>query len=939
MIPSQIEPLEARIAPATLSIAPTSITEGNSGKTSLNFTVTLSEAETSAVTVDFATGNTTAEAGGLFPDYEAQTGTLTFAAGETSKTIAVQVLGDQLMETDETLQVTLSNPTVATIDTATATGTIEDDGDTGVAVTISNAADVTEGAGVVSKFTVTLASAPTTNVTVNYSTGAAADTAKPAPGTFTDYTTKTGTLTFTPGGPLTQEISIALTDDAFREDTEQFTVTLTGATGGALSTSPSAVGKILNDTDATFGILLGDRRLVEGSADSTITFTPTFSGSLGTAFNLTLSTQNGTAAGGGDFEAKTQTFAFTANQTSANFAVKIKGDSVFETAESFFVNVSGIPSSVSVVNAHPVNPAAQLSARVYVFDDDVGAVGTKQLRWTDVDGDLVTLTVNKGSLVDGFGRADANRVNFLSKGSVGGRELLALNLNNSTFAGANVTLTATKQTGFPDPTDGRVNVGIIQAADFIAPELQVNGVDLGSVTVDGDLAKITAGDQFSTPAIRKLDVYSLGTNAAIVVDLQNQAGKPPDPNDIEFIQSDVVGPISTLNVATDVGGFVHVIGAEFGVIGTLNIKGALKGGTAENSGRITASGRIGKTTIGSIEGGSGENSGLLSGTNLTNGVLGTVIVNGDVKGGSGASSGTIFSSLNLASVTIGGSLIGGSGNGSGGIVAGGTIAKILIEKDLKGGDSRATLPLDRSGYISATKVSSVTIGRDILAGKDLGKGVQGSGAIQVDVIGALLVKGSVKGQTVADGSTRAVPVIISASGLTDLLAIKSVKILGSATETEILAGYQYRGLATNAMATDGKVQRGIPVNADASIGTIEIGSGQVTNVIKGLNIVAGVEPTATGRLGETTNTVIKAVTGTSLNDPTRSAQIASVLLRGTVTANTEIYGIVAQSLGSIKYGPTGTTVIALTAGAGNDTTAKELGTGSKFQALELATEL
>ncbi|MFN8090604.1 MAG: Calx-beta domain-containing protein, partial [Mycobacterium sp.] len=109
----------------TISIGSASNAEGNSGTANMAFTVTLSKAATSPVTVNYATSNGTATAG---QDYVANTGTITFAAGETSKTINVAINGDATVESDETFTVTLSNPSAgATIKIATATGTITND--------------------------------------------------------------------------------------------------------------------------------------------------------------------------------------------------------------------------------------------------------------------------------------------------------------------------------------------------------------------------------------------------------------------------------------------------------------------------------------------------------------------------------------------------------------------------------------------------------------------------------------------------------------------------------------------------------------------------------------------------------------------------------------------------------------------------------------------
>src|SRR5205085_1055195 len=63
---------------------------------------------TGTVTVDYATSNGTTIAGS---DYTATTGTLTFAPGEASKTFTVPIIDDSLDEFDETLNLTLANPT------------------------------------------------------------------------------------------------------------------------------------------------------------------------------------------------------------------------------------------------------------------------------------------------------------------------------------------------------------------------------------------------------------------------------------------------------------------------------------------------------------------------------------------------------------------------------------------------------------------------------------------------------------------------------------------------------------------------------------------------------------------------------------------------------------------------------------------------------------
>jgi hypothetical protein len=108
----------------TVSVANVSQAEGSAGSQPANFTVSLAKASALRVSVAYATADGTATAGS---DYTATSGTLVFAPGQTSKTVAVPILGDTAYESDETFTLTLSNPVNATLGTATATGTIAND--------------------------------------------------------------------------------------------------------------------------------------------------------------------------------------------------------------------------------------------------------------------------------------------------------------------------------------------------------------------------------------------------------------------------------------------------------------------------------------------------------------------------------------------------------------------------------------------------------------------------------------------------------------------------------------------------------------------------------------------------------------------------------------------------------------------------------------------
>ena len=123
-----ITPTTAGPVGTSLSIADALVVEGNSGTTSISFTVTRAGSSAGAVTADYTVTGTTANAadfdGNAFPS-----GVVTFADGEASRVITLTIVGDTDIESAETFAVTLSNPTPATVTfaDATAVGTITND--------------------------------------------------------------------------------------------------------------------------------------------------------------------------------------------------------------------------------------------------------------------------------------------------------------------------------------------------------------------------------------------------------------------------------------------------------------------------------------------------------------------------------------------------------------------------------------------------------------------------------------------------------------------------------------------------------------------------------------------------------------------------------------------------------------------------------------------
>jgi ELWxxDGT repeat protein len=220
-----------------LNITDVMLTIGNAGTSTARFTVYLSGPSSETVTVRYATADGTAAAGS---DYQPVSDTLTFAPGETSKTVTVLVIGDRIPEPNERFVVNLSNPTNATILDGQGVGTIVDD-EPRISITDVTKAEGRKNQTTLFTFTVTLSAAYDQPVTVSFHT--VDGTAKTSDN---DYVAKSGTLTFNPG-ETTKTITIVVIGDSKREADEMFYLDLFGNSSNSLFTRNRGIGTILND--------------------------------------------------------------------------------------------------------------------------------------------------------------------------------------------------------------------------------------------------------------------------------------------------------------------------------------------------------------------------------------------------------------------------------------------------------------------------------------------------------------------------------------------------------------------------------------------------------------------------------------------------------------------------------------------------------------------
>ena len=220
-----------------LSVNNVTKAEGNSGAAAFTFTISLQNASTKTVSVDFATADGTATSGS---DYAATSSTLSFAPGDTSKTITVNVNGDTTVEPDENFFVNLSNAVNAAIGNGQGIGKIlDDDSMPGLAISDVSKFEGKHGTTAFT-FTVTLSYASANTVTVYYATvdGSAKTSNR-------DYTAASGTLTFNPG-EISKTITISVKGDTNVELDETFFVNLSSPTNATLA-DYQGLGTILND--------------------------------------------------------------------------------------------------------------------------------------------------------------------------------------------------------------------------------------------------------------------------------------------------------------------------------------------------------------------------------------------------------------------------------------------------------------------------------------------------------------------------------------------------------------------------------------------------------------------------------------------------------------------------------------------------------------------
>ena len=229
----------------TLSIDSLVVPEGDEGFPGVFATVRLSAPSGYTVTASASTSDGTATAANDYSPFVGRP--VTFAPGQTTRSLLVDLRGDRIIEPDETFFVTLSDPTRAVVSATPGTVTITDDDGTPPGVKLDAATYSVGEEQVVLHVRVIRTGDIRQEASVEYATsdGTASERS--------DYTTARGRLNFA-AGEHTKTISVLVTDDRFDEPepAETFQLTLSDATG-ATPVEPSAATVTLFDNDAASG--------------------------------------------------------------------------------------------------------------------------------------------------------------------------------------------------------------------------------------------------------------------------------------------------------------------------------------------------------------------------------------------------------------------------------------------------------------------------------------------------------------------------------------------------------------------------------------------------------------------------------------------------------------------------------------------------------------
>jgi Calx-beta domain len=319
-----------------VTVGNASVVEGDSGTLDAVFQIHLAPPSSGTAQVQYQALGFTAGPGA---DFQPVSGTLTFAPGETTKTVAVPVLGDLEHEPDEVFRLRLSSPSGAYLADGLGVGSIVDDE---VRVSVPDEAVLEADSGNAGlPLTVRLDRPSPEPVQVDFATADGSATAG------ADYVAASGTLTFVPG-QTEQVVSVALIGDLEIENDETFQLVLSNASSGAILADPVGASVVLNDDVGDEpSLAVSDVTVVEGNTGVTqALFGVSLDSPAGGPVQVDFTTEGLTATSGVDFLATSGTLFFAPGQTARAVTVSVVGDLDVEPDETFRVLLSNVQGAI-----------------------------------------------------------------------------------------------------------------------------------------------------------------------------------------------------------------------------------------------------------------------------------------------------------------------------------------------------------------------------------------------------------------------------------------------------------------------------------------------------------------------------------------------------------------------------------------------------------------
>jgi hypothetical protein len=307
---------------------------GAESSSAVNLAVNLSTQSAETVTVNYAVNLAgTAMGGGV--EYTLSAGSVSFNPGETSKDISLTVNDDNVDENDETVILDLTSSVNANIGSPSSHIYTIQDNDAAPAFSIDDVTQNEGNSGTTSyTFTVTKSGITELSTSVNFATDDGSASAA------SDYTATNGMLTFGPA-EATQTITVLVNGDVTYENSETFVVNLSNANNATISDN-QGLGTITNDdTEPIFSI--GDVTVNEGNSGTTsFTFAVTKFGATDLPSSVNYQTIDGTAVQTADYQSKSGTLTFAANEPTKQISVSVVGETIYETSETFIVKLSTV---------------------------------------------------------------------------------------------------------------------------------------------------------------------------------------------------------------------------------------------------------------------------------------------------------------------------------------------------------------------------------------------------------------------------------------------------------------------------------------------------------------------------------------------------------------------------------------------------------------------